>query len=201
MGKKLDLAGETFGRLTVVAECEERSPDGLVMWSCRCSCGKEVTAKGSSLKKGDTKSCGCSRIDHLRALGKVQSTHGMSRTKVYQVWRGMIKRCHLDTSPGYANYGGRGIKVCERWHSFEAFYQDMGTPPSGMSIDRIDNNAGYAPENCRWATSKEQANNRRTSLRVSVDGEQMSISEVSNRYGIPLPTLYWRNSHGKALAV
>lgn len=201
MGKKLDLAGKTFGRLTVAAECDERSNDGLVMWSCRCACGNEVKAKGASLKKGDTRSCGCSRIDHLRALGEIQSTHGMSNTRIYQVWRGMMKRCHSETDPGYSNYGGRGISVCERWHSFEAFYRDMGLPPFGMSIDRIDNNAGYSPENCRWATPKEQANNRRTSIRVSVDGEQMSIAEVSSRYGVPLPTLYWRNGHGKALIV
>lgn len=196
MGKKLDLGGKTFGRLLVLSECAERNQDGLVIWRCRCDCGKEVLVAGASLKKGGTKSCGCRRLDHLRALGGRKRTHGKSTEPIYQVWRSMVKRCHLPSASGYKNYGGRGIKVCEAWMDFQAFYADMGDAPTGLSIDRIDVNGDYEPSNCRWATQKQQSENRRNSRRVDVCGQQIPLREAAKQLGIPPHTLYWRVKRG-----
>ena len=127
------------------------------------------------------------------AVGKTNHRHGLHGTPIYRVWSSMIKRCINPQDPGYRNYGERGITVCESWrHSFEAFYADMGDQPPGMSLDRVDNDGPYSPGNCRWATVKEQANNRRTNRLITYNGETKPLSWMAHKYGINECTLAQR---------
>lgn len=137
---------------------------GHIMWRCRCICGAEVVKAASDIKSGRVKSCGCQKREQMTALGLKNKRHGQARhsarTPTYISWRSMCQRG--DGSKGLEDYASRGIAVCERWRVFENFLADMGARPSGMSIDRINNDGDYEPGNCRWATPKQQAKNRRT---------------------------------------
>ena len=159
----VDLTGMTFGRLKVVERVE--TPPGVrrrsVYWSATCICGKTVVTAGDALREKRTLSCGCYR---KQMTGPRVRTHGMTKTVEYRTWFHMRERCEKATHPSYANYGGRGIRVCERWMSFKNFFADMGRRPSPKhSIDRIDNDGNYEPGNCRWATAKQQMSNQRRS--------------------------------------
>lgn len=169
LSDKLD--GRVFGRLTVLRRVGSDKRHNAV-WLCLCECGKEHRTISHRLTTGNVRSCGCLFLDAV-------STHGMSRTREYRSWMKMRRRCSNLKDDNYKNYGGRGIKVCDRWlDSFDAFYADMGPRPRGTSLDRINNNGNYEPANCRWATSKAQLNNTRRCKVVEIDGQEMSLTDA-----------------------
>lgn len=164
--KSLDLVGRTFGRLTVVSDWTTEEWRGTRVWRSRCACGVFILSTSSTLLEGKTRSCGCLRRE---LTGAKRRTHGGSHSHpLYRTWQGLINRCTNPNNASYKNYGGRGIEVCSRWRrDFGAFIADMGERPAGTSLDRIDNDGHYMPDNCRWATKTEQSQNRRKPRRAA----------------------------------
>ena len=194
MSNLIDLAGKRYGDLIVVKRADNTS-SGLAMWECLCDCGKTTIVRGSSLRNGTVKSCGC-----LRYRKKPSLRHGMSHTKLYWVWSNIKKRCYNVTDPAYKNYGGRGIKMCDLWKdSFEAFSEwalNNGYV-DGLSIERKDVNGDYCPENCEWIPFNEQQNNRTTCLLYTYNGETKNLAEWCKCFGIPYMTAYTRINRWK----
>lgn len=190
--KKLDLVGLKFGKLTVLSELKERNPHGKVLFHCKCDCGNEVNVIGTKLKNGWSKSCSCLQKETVKKRSKIDNkTHGLSKTSIYNTYYTMINRCINPNSQSYPNYGGRGIKVCDRWlDSFENFIEDMGEKPSeNYSIDRINVHGNYEPSNCRWATKIEQENNKTTNVFIEYKSKKYTISELSKLLNINYHTL------------
>lgn len=202
MPNLIDLTGMRFDRLLVLGRADSRN--GRTMWKCQCDCGNTVIVGGKDMKSGKTKSCGCYHKDHLhlppvmRGEQNPSYKHGSTGTKLYFVWASMIQRCTNKNNKGFSRYGARGISVCDEWRDSSAFiewalangYRD------GLSIDRIDNDGNYCPENCRWVDSETQSNNRRCNIIVSRGGETHTLSEWARIKNLPYKVVlarYYRN--------
>lgn len=201
MGKLIDLTGKRFGRLTVLERAPNRGKK--VRWLCKCDCGNTAVVYASALKQGDTSSCGCYNVEistqRIIKHQAINGSDGRSKTKLYWVWVAMRNRCNNPNNYSYGNYGGRGIRVCPEWDSsydvFARWALSHGYS-EGLSIDRIDNNGNYAPENCRWVSWKVQHRNQRVSKKISFDGKTKTLIEWSEETGISHGTLSARLRSG-----
>jgi hypothetical protein len=179
----IDITNLRFGRLIALERFDR------LRWRFRCDCGKEKIAFKANVKDGTTRSCGCL----ARYLPFPNSTHGHATggktSKIYYTWRTMLARCHTPTSGAFADYGGRGIIVCDRWHTFKNFLADMKEPLPGLSLERMDTNGNYEPANCRWATNKDQQRNKRNS-KLTIEKAALirldtrSLPEIAKTYGV-----------------
>lgn len=194
-----DMTGMRFGRLTVLYP-NGKDSKGYIIWHCRCDCGNECDVVGRYLRAGGTTSCGCyHREQHRKAV----STHRESKTRLYRVYRTMLGRCQNPNAHEYENYGGRGITVCEEWQSYERFRDwaiangyDPNAKHGKCTLDRIDTNKGYSPDNCRWVPMKTQERNRRNNVNLTFNGETHCIAEWAEIIGISPQALRQRLCHG-----
>lgn len=200
-GRAKDLTGQRFGYLTVISRAENRvSKNGKqrVYWNCLCDCGNKVDVRTDNLTNGETFSCGCyAKRRHSECMREIiarEPSHGMVGTRIYHIWGNMLSRCRSETNPVYYRYGGRGIHVCDEWYKFENFYEwalSSGYDES-LTLDRIDNNQGYNPDNCRWATMKEQNVNKRNNVYYEFNGEDLTLSQIADIVGINYKTIHRR---------
>lgn len=175
--------GDKFGRWLVKEVYTNQNRKAL----CVCDCGKTAYVNRDNLTGGKSKSCGCMNRERMV---ECKTTHGMSNKPIYAVWRAIVQRCTLSTCKTFHYYGGRGIRVCDDWLKFEKFYADVGDPPyKGATLDRVDNDKGYCPDNVRWATRTEQARNKRTTARFTFQGKSLTLAEWSSILGINASTL------------
>jgi len=190
------LTGTRVGRLSVVGRADDLVQSNgrkRTRWVCSCDCGELLEVLSDNLMKGHTKSCGCLRVDSCAHVGSTNSTHRQTRSKEWWAWTSARQRCINPRSHAYKGYGGRGIKVCPRWvNSFENFYADMGSAPDGMTLERVDVNRDYSPENCVWATQKDQARNKRVTVRVDYLGVTQPLCELAEAHGITRDQAYDR---------
>lgn len=178
--KRIDLTGQKFGRLTVI-QFSRNSNDRQAVWKCKCECGNYVEVAAIRLKNGTTKSCGCYWKEKMHERKTIFSG------RMYYIWESMKQRCENPNNSSYLRYGGRGICVCEEWHDFKNFYtwSINNGYSDDLSIDRVDNNGNYCPENCRWADKYIQANNKRSNVLIEINGEVKTAAEWSRITGIP----------------
>lgn len=190
----IDLTGTTFGRLTVISRAEN-TRNGQAQWLCVCECGRETVVQGGHLRSGHTTSCGCLRAEQNR---EAAVKHGMRNTRLYRIWMQMHARYKATHGKNFAWYGSRGVTVCKEWSDFEHFYNWAVTNGynDSLTIDRKDTNGGYCPENCRWATVIEQANNKSNNLMITVGDVTMSVNDWSRKSGIKANTIRYRCLHG-----
>ena len=194
-----DLTGEIFGRLTVLYRTNDHYyPSGRhdIQYRCRCECGTEINALGVHLRSGHTKSCGCLRKE---TTGNTKRTHGMTNTRLHNIWKNMKSRCTYERHEDFDLYGGRGITVCDEWlNSFDAFesWANNNGYSDGLSIDRCDVNGNYEPGNCRWITQKAQCNNTRRNINIEFNGETHTMKEWAEILGIKYGTLQSRIARG-----
>jgi len=190
------LIGKKFYYYTIIGECDvfTKTNNKLRGVICKCDCGNIKNIKLASILSGNTKSCGC-----LSKINPNRKTHGFANTSEYNIWLSAKQRCYNKNRKGYHRWGGRGIKMCDRWlESFENFYEDMGAKTSkNYSLERIDNNGNYCKENCKWATIKEQANNRITNNNITYNGQTKNITQWAEYFNIPKKLLSNRLNKGK----
>lgn len=201
--KKLtdDFTGQRFTRLLVLGKTIKRN---RTAYQCRCDCGKETIVRPYELRNSEIKSCGCLSAENAGTRLKTAATHGHARvgskTKTYNIWVAMRKRCQNPNDAGYHRYGGRGITVCERWESFENFLEDMGDQPPGLQLDREKNWLGYSPENCRWVAKEINVNNTRANHVITHDGKTQNLGQWAAEQGIGEATIRYRLKAGWSIA-
>lgn len=183
-----DLSGKRFGNLTAV-RISGRTSSGGFTWLCKCDCGNSSTPSSSNLLRGLSLSCGCGHKG-------CRTDHGLSKTRLYNIHSLMMRRCYNPKYPEFANYGGRGILVCDRWHDVRNFVSDNDRVHIGKTLDRIDNSKDYSPENCRWVSKRDQQRNRRANRIISAFGSSLCIAEWSERTGIQACTIRSRINRG-----
>lgn len=186
-----NLTGQRFGRLLVLGRSTKQGV--RISWDCRCDCGNAAIIQGANLVNGVSRSCGClqKQLASLR-FGR----HFMSRTATYANWQAMMRRCYEPSFKGYENYGARGIRVAEPWHSFDTFFEDMGAAPHGLTVERKDNEGPYSKENCTWASRSDQALNRRTNRLLTFNGETKAVILWARSLGFSADVLFGRLSRG-----
>lgn len=185
---RIDITGQRFGRLVAIKDAGTTAA-GKAEWSCLCDCGTTKVVRGDSLRRGATRSCG-SHTPRNR-------THGMHGTRIYRIWLGMVRRCSSPKATQWPNYGGRGIKVCERWRKFEGFYADMGPAyRDGLTIDRIDPDGNYEPGNCAWATDAQQRRGQRRNVRLTWRDHTLVAADWARMLGVRRNLLYSRLAAG-----
>ena len=190
------MIGQVFGRLTVKSELP-RLRKYERRWLCQCSCGNTKEVIQNNLKNGSTASCGCIKTEMLLARNAAMSTHNMTKTSEYLAWTNIHRRCEDPKDVAYARYGGLGVAVCERWNTFENFIADMGLKPSkAHSIERRDNTKGYSPDNCHWATQKEQSRNKSSNVMVMFEGKEMVLRDACEKAGVNYFTVWSRIDRG-----
>lgn len=192
MSNVIDVTNRRFERLVAIKRIPRLNGRPGTVWLCQCDCGNFARASYTSLIRQNTRSCGCL----LRDIAKARVlTHGMTESTEYFIWSGMRQRCNNENAPAFKNYGGRGIRICERWNKFEHFLDDMGRRPSEKhSIDRIDNDGPYTPDNCHWVLSSKQVRNRRLSKKLYAFGKTKLLIEWAEEYNIPYKKL-WKRLH------
>lgn len=181
-----DITGQKYGMLTVIKQAPRK--DKKIKWICKCECGNETIVSSGDLKNGHTKSCGCLKLKH-----------GKRNTRIYKIWQSMKNRCYYENDICYQNYGGRGITICKEWlDDFQVFYEwaIANGYQENLTIDRIDTNGNYEPTNCRWATMKEQQNNRTTNKLITFNGETKTMKQWAEFVGIPYRRLQDRIASG-----
>ena len=191
----VDITGSVFGRLTVLRR-DGRKPGGAVHWVCQCSCGRQCTARGTSLRRGETSNCGCGW--HPSGKDHKSYRHGMTGSVEFRTWQQMLQRCDNQRNGNYPHYGGRGISVCDRWRaSFQAFFDDMGPRPDGrFSLERLNNDRNYEASNCVWADYKTQERNRRSNRLATFNGRTQPVSAWADELNFPAFRIYARLSAG-----
>lgn len=201
MGKLIDLTGQRFGRLTVVERDKEWCGKDLhAHWICRCDCGNFVSTSGQRLRNKTAQSCGCFRKERMSEVSiKENTVHGQAHTKLYKVFYGMKDRCYNPKNRKYKDYGGRGITICDEWLcDFSVFYSWAVSNgyKVGLSIDRIDNDMGYSPNNCRWTGVGEQNSNKRDNHIITFQGETKTVSQWAEQLGVNSSVIYTRIRRG-----
>lgn len=212
MGKFIDLTGQKYNRLFVAERASDHVfPNGKkeARWKCICDCGNEVFVAASHLKSGHTKSCGCYALEMSKCKEVKHRKHGLTfeagrkQTRLYRIWTQMKTRCYNRNDEHFKDYGGRGIAVCEEWrNNFKSFHEwaVANGYADNLTIDRINVNGNYEPSNCRWATTKEQSNNKRNTPILTFEGVARTLLEWAEITGIKYQTLFWRYKAGKTPA-
>lgn len=195
MPAKIDLLGKRFGRLEVISESP--SVNGRARWICKCSCGTQRPFASSSLLSG-TKSCGCIRIEWCK-VGQITHGHtiGHRPSRILVIWRHMMSRCFNPSSPDWKNYGGRGITVCTRWMVFNNFLLDMGEGKIGWTLERLNNDGNYCPDNCCWAKKHVQSRNTRRNRNFTFFGQSKCMADWCSHFGLSLQTVSSRLNRSK----
>ena len=190
---KYNMIGKKFGRLTVINELKERTKYGDKVYNCLCDCGKYIHAVGTILRRGSKKSCGC--LNHEPKY----KTHGLTNNRIYKTWNRIKQRCYNKNAPNYKNYGARGIRICDEWlHDFDVFYEwamSHGYDDT-LTIDRINVNGNYEPDNCRWISNLEQQNNKRNNVYLTYNGKVQTMAQWARELNLSYNTISTRHYIG-----